>query len=122
PAATLRDAFELVSGSALADRVRQLSERRLDLSDINRRGVMKSVAGATVALGLSEQGRRQGAKNLPAYRTAGLPVAQRVADLLSRMTLEEKLAQTLCPWQIDRALRDDQGNFAEEKAREILKN
>jgi beta-glucosidase len=32
---------------------------------------------------------------LPAYKNATLPVAQRVKDLLARMTLEEKLAQTM---------------------------
>ena len=33
------------------------------------------------------------------YRNPSLPVAQRVKDLLSRMTLEEKAAQMLCVWQ-----------------------
>ena len=33
------------------------------------------------------------AQNLPAYRNPQLPIEQRVADLLSRMTLEEKIEQ-----------------------------
>ncbi len=32
---------------------------------------------------------------LPAYKNAKLPIAQRVKDLLARMTLEEKIAQTM---------------------------
>ena len=33
------------------------------------------------------------------YRNATLPAAQRMKDLLSRMTLEEKAAQMMCVWQ-----------------------
>jgi hypothetical protein len=38
-------------------------------------------------------------QNVPAYRNPGLPLEQRVADLLSRMTLEEKIAQLQGTWQ-----------------------
>jgi beta-xylosidase len=34
----------------------------------------------------------------PAYKNSSLPVDQRVADLLQRMTLEEKVAQLTCLW------------------------
>ena len=34
----------------------------------------------------------------PPYRRAELPIAERVDDLLARMTLEEKVAQVLCIW------------------------
>jgi beta-glucosidase len=52
------------------------------------------------------------------YRNSQLPIEQRVADLLSRMTLEEKVAQMLCVWQRKAALLlDQQGNFSLEKAR-----
>jgi beta-glucosidase len=52
------------------------------------------------------------------YRNSQLPIEQRVADLLSRMTLEEKAAQMLCVWQRKAALLlDEQGNFSLEKAR-----
>src|SRR3972149_6983573 len=53
------------------------------------------------------------------YRDAALPIDQRVADLVSRMTLEEKAAQMLCVWQQKGAkLLDEAGNFDLAKARE----
>jgi beta-glucosidase len=58
----------------------------------------------------------------PAYRNPQLPVEQRVADLIGRMTLEEKVAQTHALWQRKALIVDAQGNFAPEKAREVLKN
>jgi beta-glucosidase len=39
------------------------------------------------------------AQETPAYREAKAPVEQRVADLLARMTLEEKVAQLVGTWQ-----------------------
>ncbi|HEY6118818.1 MAG TPA: glycoside hydrolase family 3 N-terminal domain-containing protein, partial [Pyrinomonadaceae bacterium] len=58
------------------------------------------------------------------YRDARLPVEQRVADLLGRMTLEEKIAQTETMWVTNqlKSLIDDKGNFSpDEKAQELLK-
>jgi beta-glucosidase len=37
--------------------------------------------------------------NAAIYRDPSLPAEQRVADLLTRMTLEEKAAQMMCVWQ-----------------------
>lgn len=52
------------------------------------------------------------------YRDAGLRASERVADLLSRMTLAEKAAQMMCVWQ-EKATKlvDANGNFDIEKAR-----
>ena len=46
------------------------------------------------------------AQPLPPYKDASLPIERRVADLLARMTLEEKVAQTLAVWQQKRGLVD----------------
>ncbi len=52
------------------------------------------------------------------YQDASLPVEQRVADLLSRMTLEEKAAQMMCVWQQKATtLVDAHGAFDPAKAR-----
>lgn len=61
--------------------------------------------------------------NLP-YRNARLPVDKRVADLLGRMTLEEKIAQTQTMWVTNqfKLLADDKGNFSpDQKTAELLK-
>ncbi len=53
------------------------------------------------------------------YLDAGLPVEARVADLLSRMTLDEKLAQLGSAWVFQMLSGAD---FSVERAREVLKN
>jgi hypothetical protein len=50
------------------------------------------------------------------YRDPTAPVEQRVQDLLSRMTLEEKVAQLRCLWFGKSKLVDNAGNFSQEKA------
>src|ERR1041385_5803616 len=62
------------------------------------------------------------------YKDWKLPVAQRVKDLLGRMTLEEKVAQLVCLWndkpQVgpSNGFAKDRGEFSVEKARQVLKN
>ena len=66
-------------------------------------------------------------ENRPDYKNPRLPVERRVADLLSRMTLEEKVAQLTCLWgnrpqvnpQTDFAT--DRGDFSPAKAAEVMK-
>ncbi|MDX6711134.1 MAG: beta-glucosidase [Blastocatellia bacterium] len=66
-------------------------------------------------------------ERLPDYRNSQLPVEQRVADLLSRMTLDEKVAQLVCLWaerpqvkpQTD--FSTDRGDFSPEKAAVVMK-
>src|SRR5262245_42818335 len=51
------------------------------------------------------------------YRDRKLDVRQRVADLMSRMTLEEKAAQLFCIWNLKReTLLDEHGRFDRSKA------
>jgi beta-glucosidase len=60
----------------------------------------------------------QGADEAAPYRDPARPVADRVHDLLSRMTLDEKAAQMVGVWQQKtETLIDDRGEFDLEKAR-----
>ena len=56
---------------------------------------------------------RAGQDQRPDYRNQNLPVDRRVADLLSRMTLEEKVAQTESLWITNsvKSFLDEQGNM-----------
>ncbi|HEY3134539.1 MAG TPA: glycoside hydrolase family 3 N-terminal domain-containing protein [Blastocatellia bacterium] len=68
---------------------------------------------------------RDDPKERPAYRNTDLSVDQRVAELLARMTVEEKIAQTESIWVTSqlKSLIDRNGNFApDSKMQEILKN
>jgi beta-glucosidase len=56
------------------------------------------------------------AEDRPDYRNPEVPVEQRVADLLGRMTLEEKVAQLLSLWEDKAAVLDDEGALDPEKA------
>ena len=69
------------------------------------------------------------AQSVPPYRDPKLPVEQRVADLLSRMTLEEKVAQMESAWENRQFFSDpqalfvdDKGIFLPERAAVLLKN
>ena len=50
------------------------------------------------------------------YKNAAAPIATRVEDLLSRMTLEEKVIQMQCIWQRKVSVQDTQAQFSIEKA------
>lgn len=55
----------------------------------------------------------------PIYKRADAPVADRVADLLGRMTLEEKAGQLLCPMGWEMYVKNDDGSVEiSEKFRE----
>jgi beta-glucosidase len=57
----------------------------------------------------------------PDYRNPALPTARRVDDLLSRMTLEEKVAQMMCLWSAKRQITDAKGHFDPARAPEWFK-
>src|SRR5277367_6377088 len=65
----------------------------------------------------------------PPYREPSLPTEQRIDDLLSRMTLEEKVAQLEGAWENHQFHKDPQtlfvdekGNFLPERAAALLKD
>jgi beta-glucosidase len=50
------------------------------------------------------------------YQNPTLSTARRTKDLLSRMTLEEKVAQMLCLWSAKKQITDPQGRFDPARA------
>src|SRR5690242_8324480 len=75
---------------------------------------MHRVRRTVILLG-SLVGTSTGAQQLP-YRDARLPIDRRVTDLLSRMTLEEKVAQMLCLWDQKKLITDSSGHFSPASA------
>jgi hypothetical protein len=63
----------------------------------------------------------------PDYKNANLAVDARVADLLKRMTIEEKVAQLTCLWQQRPEMKpagdlaNDRGELSPEKAAQVMK-
>jgi len=57
------------------------------------------------------------------YKNPKLSPEKRTADLIKRMTLEEKIAQMLCIWEDKKTIfYDENGNFSIEKIRKHLSN
>jgi beta-glucosidase len=73
---------------------------------------------------VSSQSKSNKSKSgLMPYRNPAVAAQKRVEDLLSRMTLEEKVAQMLCIWQKKpQTLIDADGNFDLEKAKQAFKD
>ncbi len=68
-------------------------------------------------------------QSAPTYRNPKLPIEQRVADLLSRMTLEEKAAQliggmerSIIEKDMKSSIVDQNGNFSPDRAAEWIKH
>ncbi len=73
-------------------------------------------------------GIRSSAAQEPDYRNPNLPIERRVTDLLSRMTIEEKVAQMTTLWVRKPQQRrptgnfGDRGDFSPEEAAVVMKN
>ncbi|MBO0860092.1 MAG: glycoside hydrolase family 3 C-terminal domain-containing protein [Chloracidobacterium sp.] len=90
-----------------------------------------ALVGSTIVLLLSAgvlRIRIGRAQEAPDYRNPNLPVDQRVADLLSRMTVEEKVAQVTTLWirkpnqKPNDGKFSDRGDFSPEAAAVVMKN
>jgi len=71
----------------------------------------------------SPAARKSTARNSRNYKNPRLPVKARVADLLKRMTIEEKVAQMLCLWRgRQERIFDETGQLNHDLIKKNLKN
>jgi len=118
-----RCASESTPGAGSENRMGWFKRRMNIKSRISRRFPIIVVAGLAAAIQPCAL-----AQNTEPYRDAKLPVEQRVADLLSRMTIEEKVAQLVGTWQNpafardpNRRIVDEKGAFVPEHAAGLMK-
>jgi beta-glucosidase len=71
-------------------------------------------------LGASAQEKPAAITDTPRYKDATLPIPDRVADLLPRMTLEEKVDQLSWTWQKNVQVVDPTGTYTTEAARQAV--
>ena len=81
---------------------------------------MRRLPGLTFASIAALSALLASAEDRPLYKDPQRPIDERVRDLLARMTLEEKVAQTLALWQDKAKIVNDGGVFAPEKAATIM--
>ena len=79
-----------------------------------------SLLSTLLYLGLSAHAYAQSKTNKP-YLDKSLPISARVDDLFNRLTLEEKVGQTLCVWNAKRKFIKD-GVLDAKAAAPFLKN
>ena len=82
---------------------------------------MKKMKIIFIATGMLFMQQAVHAQNLP-YKNKKLSPEARAKDLLSRMTLDEKVAQTHCLWIQKSTILDKNGDFDSLKAATALKN
>ena len=82
------------------------------MKSLTRIALVSALSGAVTVL----------AQDAPLYRDRTRPVDERVRDLLARMTLEEKVAQTLGIWKGKEKITDAAGQFDPAGARALIAN
>lgn len=87
-----------------------------------------ALSGGLASQAVAQPASAASVRNLPrpmadaAYWNASLPTEQRVADLLARMTLEEKIAQITALWENKVEVQDAAYNFDPAKASQTHPN
>ena len=72
------------------------------------------------ATAVTAQDKAKPQDSTPKYRNPNLAIEDRVADLLSRMTLEEKVQQITGGWESQAEVIDPTGTYTTESARAVL--
>ena len=89
----------------------------MSTSGVTRRDFVQGVGAVGLA---AASGAEAAASDQPLYKQAAAAVESRVNDLLSRMTLEEKVAQTMCIWIGKNRVQNDRGDFDAARAAQAL--
>ena len=89
------------------------------ITKMTRRQALLS-SGATIVAGSSVASAQTVERGN--YRNPQLPVTARVADLLARMTIDEKVAQMRCMWITKLSFLDKEQQFSREKAAVALRD
>jgi len=76
-------------------------------------------ASLPIALGIAQE-KPSAQSSAPRYKDVSLPIGDRVADLLPRMTLEEKVYQLTGGWDGHVSVIDPTGTYTDETARKAL--
>ncbi|HEY7888928.1 MAG TPA: glycoside hydrolase family 3 N-terminal domain-containing protein [Steroidobacteraceae bacterium] len=99
-----------------------MSHRRTSRADRRSHRTPASALPVAMAIGLamSLAGIGAHAADAPLYKDPHAAVDARVNDLLSRMTLQEKIAQISCIWQRKSDIEDANGNFDPAKASRVF--
>jgi beta-glucosidase len=67
--------------------------------------------------------KRESREGVPPYKNRGLSPDARLADLVSRMTIQEKVAQLVCIWRQKQALLfGEHGSLGANKLEQHLKS
>jgi beta-glucosidase len=83
--------------------------------------VAAGVLTLTGSMALAGGAQQQRAER-PLYKDAAQPIERRVEDLLSRMTLEEKVAQLQAVWEHKDRIQTPDGTFSPERASQAFPN
>jgi beta-glucosidase len=86
----------------------------------SRCGVGRPARLGAIALLASITATARPSHDQPIYKDPNAPVEQRVEDLLSRMTLEEKIAQITCIWNRKQEILTPSGDFDAAKAKQVF--
>jgi len=89
---------------------------------ISCRNIMLSLTVCVTILCATARSQEKAQDNTPKYRNPGLAIEDRVADLLSRMTLEEKVQQITGGGRGEMEVIDPTGTFTTETARAMLRS
>ena len=90
------------------------------LAAFGRRSLVFAALAVSIA-GLGGAASSQ-ADPAPLYKEANQPIDRRVEDLLSRMTLEEKVAQMISVWEHKDRIQTPGGDFSPERASRAFPN